>query len=198
MAHEDVRQTILEMIQILEEGGDDNWVAFFRSALAHLDAGDPVSCANRIRSGFGGMGSLNDLCISDRFDELLDEIGAFTSRSIISDRGSITGTAKRLYDQGAALHQACLEKLNSNEATLNVPELIKDLEEAKRLLFEAEYQAKDLGLNDALPLISQKQRAVRLTINRVDPLGAFKTKKARIILNVILLFFGCSLLYLII
>ena len=134
MAHEDVRQTILEMIQILEEGGDDNWVAFFRSALAHLDAGDPVSCDNRIRSGFGGMGSLNDLCISDRFDELLDEIGAFTSRSIISDRGSITGTAKRLYDQGAALHQACLEKLNSNEATLNVPELIKDLEEANGCL----------------------------------------------------------------
>ena len=37
MAHEDVRQTILEMIQILEEG-DDNWV-FFSFALAHLDAG---------------------------------------------------------------------------------------------------------------------------------------------------------------
>jgi hypothetical protein len=64
-----INDDLYEMISLLEGDGCEGWADFFRVALYYSEKEDYLSCAQKIKSGSGGMGSLNDLILGQKTDE---------------------------------------------------------------------------------------------------------------------------------
>lgn len=57
------------MITLLKSDGCMGWADFFKEAYDLLDRGMAAECGRHIKSGCGGMGSLNDLILGQGQDE---------------------------------------------------------------------------------------------------------------------------------
>ena len=68
MPYETTKRDLKDMIALLESDGCIGWASFFQRALDLLEQGLPVECGRHIQSGSGGMGSLNDLVLSQEQD----------------------------------------------------------------------------------------------------------------------------------
>jgi hypothetical protein len=68
MPYEKTKKDLKDMIDLLESDGCTGWASFFQNALDLLEKELPLECGRHIRSGSGGMGSLNDLVLGQGQD----------------------------------------------------------------------------------------------------------------------------------
>lgn len=98
MPYSQTEDDLKNMIKLLRSDGWDSWASFFGQALSMLNSGNAGACAEKIMSGSGGMGSLNDIVLgqikgprgefkwadnakelNDRYQELLESLHAFSA-----------------------------------------------------------------------------------------------------------------------
>lgn len=68
-----LREALAEVGQLLQDFGEEHWLAWFARCQVALDASNSAAF-NQILSAFGGMGSFNDLVLHRRGQELRSSV----------------------------------------------------------------------------------------------------------------------------